>query len=104
MLKPFHKLFFKLIQLCNNLKTGCQIFLIGKFCSNRFAFLIRFNRTVIYSSYNIIKEDSCFTKIPYKRYHDPTSSDQNLYEFQVYASFVQSLFRYHRIFQQATLQ
>src|ERR1035437_8588939 len=67
MFESFHQLFFKLISFCNNFKTGCKIFLIREFGPNRFTFLIRFNWTFVNTSHNIIKEDSCFSKISYQR-------------------------------------
>src|SRR5450759_3573565 len=71
MFKPFHKFLFEFIQLCYNFETGHKIFLISKFCAHRFTLLIWFNRTLIDTSYNIIEEYSCFSKIPYKRYPVP---------------------------------
>src|SRR5674476_1423785 len=67
MLKPFHQFLFKLVQFSNNLEACSQIFFICKFSSDRLAFLIRFNRPVINASNNIIKKDTRFPKVSYKR-------------------------------------
>src|SRR5512133_641207 len=71
MFESFHQLFFKPVQFRNDLKTGGEIFLIGKFSPDRFTFLISFNRTLIDTSHNIIKEHACLSKVSYKRNQIP---------------------------------